>query len=120
MGEARLVGATGRGGTAGSCFSTRGGVPSASVRFEWDEYNEEHITAHNADREGCESVWDDPHRVGIGFARRGGEVRHALLGRTGAGRLLFVVYTLRSGRVRVVTARDATRSERRTYRRNNQ
>ncbi|MCZ7577255.1 MAG: BrnT family toxin [Dehalococcoidia bacterium] len=33
---------------------------------------------------------------------------------------MYVVYTLRSGRVRVVTARDATRSERRTYRRNNQ
>lgn len=90
------------------------------MQFEWDEYNEGHIAAHDADRDECESVWDDPHRVGIGVARRSGEIRHALLGRTEAGRLLYVVYTLRSGSVRVVTARDATRSERRTYRRNYQ
>ncbi|MCZ7577256.1 MAG: hypothetical protein M5U18_09565 [Dehalococcoidia bacterium] len=34
------------------------------MQFEWDEYNEEHITAHDADRDECECVWDDPHRVG--------------------------------------------------------
>ena len=45
----------------------------------------------------------------------GTELRHFVLGRTDAGRLLFVVHTLRGERVRILSARDMTRSERKEY-----
>jgi uncharacterized DUF497 family protein len=46
----------------------------------------------------------------------GRERRWALLGATEEGRRLYVVYTRRRGRIRVVSARDATPREKRRYR----
>ena len=46
-----------------------------------------------------------------------GERRYGLIGATDEGRILTVIYTHRAGRIRVVTARDATHSEKRRYQR---
>ena len=46
-----------------------------------------------------------------------GERRFGLVGCTEDGRVLFVVYTIRHGLVRVVTAPDASAATRRRYRR---
>ena len=43
------------------------------------------------------------------------EVRYHALGQTDAGRRLFVVVTVREGRLRVVTARDMGKKERKVY-----
>src|SRR5690606_28541430 len=43
------------------------------------------------------------------------EPRHYCLGRTAAGRFLFVAFTVRGSRIRVISARDMSRRERRTY-----
>jgi uncharacterized DUF497 family protein len=43
------------------------------------------------------------------------EVRYYALGQSDAGRLLFVVYTLREDRARVISAREMTRRERKEY-----
>jgi len=45
------------------------------------------------------------------------EQRWATIGRTSRNRFLTVVFTRRQGRIRVVTAPDATEDEKRTYRR---
>jgi len=44
-----------------------------------------------------------------------GESRHYALGQTDAGRLLFLVYTLREERIRVISARDMMPRERKEY-----
>jgi hypothetical protein len=44
------------------------------------------------------------------------ERRYYVLGQTDAGRELFVVFTMRGTRVRVISARDMNRKERRVYR----
>lgn len=44
-----------------------------------------------------------------------GERRWVLLGLSGAGRLLTVVYTLRGDNVRLISARRATKKEERCY-----
>jgi uncharacterized DUF497 family protein len=44
-----------------------------------------------------------------------GERRHVLLGRSHAGRLLVVVHTERGATIRIISARAATRPERKTY-----
>jgi uncharacterized protein len=46
-----------------------------------------------------------------------GEKRSAVVGATGGGRLLFVVFVRRGDLIRVVSARDAAQSEKRAYRR---
>lgn len=43
------------------------------------------------------------------------ELRFFLLGQTDAGRLLFVAFTLRATLIRIISARDMSRKERRVY-----
>ncbi len=43
------------------------------------------------------------------------EKRYYALGQTGAGRYLFVAFTLRRTRIRVISVRDMKRNERATY-----
>ena len=44
-----------------------------------------------------------------------GEQREAVIGMTAAWRLLYVVYVLRANDIRIISARLATKSERRLY-----
>lgn len=88
----------------------------ARDEFEWDEGNEGHI-APDVEPWEAEDAMRDPKRVPQSAYNARGERRWALLGATKAGRILFVVFTHRRGRIRVVTARDAVRSEKRRYRR---
>ena len=46
----------------------------------------------------------------------GAETRYYALGQTDEGRALFVAFTMRGRRLRVVSARDMRRKERRVYR----
>jgi uncharacterized DUF497 family protein len=87
------------------------------MQFEWDDANEDHIAEHGVAAEEVEEAFADPRRRDSRAYNTATERRGAVLGRTADGRLLFVVYTLRRGRVRVVTARDATAAERQWYRR---
>jgi uncharacterized DUF497 family protein len=45
-----------------------------------------------------------------------GEERFYALGQTESGRLMFVVFTVRGRLIRVISARDMNRKERRVYR----
>jgi uncharacterized protein len=85
--------------------------------FDWDEANVEHIARHGVTIEEAEESLTDSRRVGASAFQVEGEHRRAVIGATADGRLLFVVYTRRKRKVRVITARDATQSERRRYRR---
>jgi uncharacterized DUF497 family protein len=82
-------------------------------RFEWDDGNKEHIARHGVDFSEAEEVLGlDP------YIRRGRQERYLAYGPTSDGRYLFVVSKRkRRGTIRVITARDMTRGERRAYRR---
>ena len=43
------------------------------------------------------------------------EDRYRALGKTDEGRTLFLAFTLRNGKIRVITARDANKKERKAY-----
>ena len=58
----------------------------------------------------------DPFHV-AGDATRGDEERQLIIGYSLSQRLLLTVYTDRHERVRVISARPATRAERRVYER---
>jgi len=87
------------------------------VELDWDDANEEHIARHGVRPEEAEETLMDPRRTKAPAYSTERERRRAALGATMDGRLLFVVYTVRHGRLRVVAARDATARQRRRYRR---
>ncbi len=82
-------------------------------RLVWDDWNEEHIARHNVTPiEVAEVTANRP------FTTRGRKDRYRVIGQTGAGRLLTVIVAPRDGgETYVLTARDATREERRAYQR---
>ena len=83
--------------------------------YEWDDGNEEHIARHGVSPWEAEEAVDDRYRIRT-EAHSG---RRGVVGRTEDGRLLAVFYEQLGDRVRVVTARRATATEERAYRRAN-
>jgi uncharacterized protein len=81
--------------------------------FEWDENNElKLLETHDVSAIEAEQCFANRHT-----RRRGRGGANLLLGRTDGGRLLFLVYEQRTdGVVRVYSAREMTRGERRTFR----
>ena len=64
----------------------------------------------------CEEVFfNRPLMVGDDSKYSIQENRYFVLGRSNAGRTLFLVITVRSDRVRVISARDQSRKERQVY-----
>ena len=88
-----------------------------SFEFEWDVGNrEKNLLKHRVSNAECEETFFDPHkRILKEVFRLGGqgrERRYVMIGRTKAERGLFIVFTFRGGRVRVISARDLNRKER--------
>ena len=84
--------------------------------FDWDEHNTAHIARHGVTPEEAEeAVLNGPSDQEI--ALRQGETRRAAIGRTNAGRYLFLVTTWRGGRLRVVTAYPASKKHIERFRR---
>jgi uncharacterized DUF497 family protein len=83
--------------------------------FDWDDSNVDHIARHQVQPEEAEEALTDPRRIGAPAYDVENEQRRAILGATVDGRILFVVYTIRHGKPRVVAARDATARQRRRY-----
>jgi uncharacterized protein len=87
------------------------------MEFDWDEANLEHIAKHGFDDYECEEVFFDPQITSTPAYNLKGENRQAVIGKTDGGRIAFIVYTIRNQKVRVISARNADDSEKRTYRR---
>ena len=87
------------------------------IRFEWDAGNQnKNWTKHQVANEECEEVFFDPHmKVMEDETHSEMEHRNLALGKTAAGRFLFVVFTERGVKVRVISARNMSRKERKAY-----
>ncbi len=93
---------------------------SSFVGFQWDEGNtDKNLTKHNVQNWESEQIFfnkpllvlDDPkHSLA--------EKRRAVFGRTDAGRRLVVVFTRRGRLIRVISARDMDRKEKKFYEEN--
>jgi len=83
--------------------------------FDWDESNTDHIAQHDVEPWEAEEAATDRGRVP--FTAHSG--RTGFIGRTDDGRVLVVVLGRKARLWRVVTAREATRGEKRAYRRYN-
>ena len=90
------------------------------VGFQWDEGNagKNRIT-HKVENWECEQIFfNEPLLVLDDPKHSAAEKRSAAFGRTDAGRLLAVVFTKRGKLIRVISARDMNRKERRFYEEN--
>ena len=87
------------------------------IGFDWDDGNvTKNWETHDVSEAECERVFFNRPLI----ARRDtghseGEARFYVLGRTDSGRLLFVAFTIRHDKVRVISARDMTRAEKQRY-----
>jgi len=85
--------------------------------FQWDEGNaDKNWLRHRVTRAECEQVFfNRPLVVAEDTRHSAAEPRFYALGETDAGRTLFLVFAIRGELVRVISARDASRRERRVY-----
>jgi uncharacterized DUF497 family protein len=86
--------------------------------FEWDEGNsEKNWLKHKVSWTECEEVFfNQPLLVASDVKHSPGEPRFYALGQTDVARLLFLAFTIRNKLIRVISARDASRRERKVYR----
>ncbi len=85
------------------------------VEFEWNEIKaQSNFVKHGVTFEEGAEVFLDPFYV-VGDASANNEEREFVLGYSLAERVLLVVHVNRSARIRIISARVATRTERRLY-----
>jgi uncharacterized protein len=87
------------------------------VEFEWDaDKASSNLSKHGVSFGEAMTVFGDALEVTIPDpAHSDTELRFVSIGLSEADRLLVVAYTERDQRVRIISAREATRKERRDY-----
>ena len=87
--------------------------------FDWDEGNLlKNWEKHGVTVAECEQVFfNRPLLARPGERHSLAEARFYVLGKADSGRHLFVVFAIREDRIRVISARDQSRKERRSYER---
>ncbi len=85
--------------------------------FDWDEGNKDkNWKSHEVEYRECEEIFfNKPLLVYPNSTHSHGETRFCALGVTNAGRRIFLAFTLRNKLIRVITARNQSRKERRAY-----
>jgi hypothetical protein len=87
------------------------------LRFEWDPGKAEvNLKKHRVSFDEASTVFDDPLFITFLDEEHSiGEERYITMGLSKGGNLLLVAHTDRGGRIRIISAREATRNERRFY-----
>lgn len=86
------------------------------IEFEWDESNEKKLLArHGLGRTEVEQPFFNIHLLRPDEKHSGYEKRYNLLGITDSRRVLFITFTIRKDKIRVISARPADRRERTIY-----
>lgn len=91
-------------------------LPDA-VTFEWDKGNvDKNLKKHQVfDRETEEAFNDESKFIFEDERHSEKEIRYALFGKSDKGRKLSIVFTVRKDKIRIITARDMSKKERRDY-----
>ena len=85
--------------------------------FEWDAGNsEKNLIKHGVTIAEFEEAFADEGKIVREDKEHSlTEIRHHLLGKTNRGRLLFISFTVRGDKIRVISARAAHKRERAYY-----
>jgi len=89
--------------------------------FEWDENNrEKNWEKHGVLASECEEAFFNlPLLLQPDPAHSQKEPRYYVLGQTVLGRRLFIAFTIREDKIRVISARDMSKKERNIYEQTN-
>ena len=90
----------------------------SEIVFEWDQWNvQKNEDKHGVSRLEAESAFYDPHLHLFEDLRHSSprETRYILYARSLEARVIMVGFTRRGRKVRVITARPASRKERQVY-----
>ena len=82
------------------------------AQFDWDDANTGHVARHGVTTEEVEQALANDPLLVLAAQKRSGEERVLCAGLTDAGRPIQFVYTMRRGRIRVITAHTAKRKVR--------
>lgn len=86
------------------------------ITFEWDEYNKTKIRLkHNTTPEDAEQTFFNERIIIFDQKHSAIEQRYQLLGMNNSNRVLFIVFTIRNNKIRVISARSASKKERSMY-----
>ena len=87
------------------------------IGFEWDEGNKDkNWIKHKVSNSECEKIFfNQPLIVNFDEKHSETEARFYALGHTDLYRELFIVFTIRNKRIRVISARDMSKKERKIY-----
>jgi uncharacterized DUF497 family protein len=87
------------------------------MRFEWDKNKAaKNLSKHEVSFEEAKTVFDDPLYVDFYDPDHSEkEERYLIVGESNRRRLLIVSYTEKEKAIRLISAREVTRSEREAY-----
>ena len=82
------------------------------LEFDWDKGNIEKSLRHQIlDQETEEVFFDEQKKTFKDKLHSGKEERFRVVGKTKEGKLLFVVFTVRKGKIRIISARIINKKE---------
>ena len=84
------------------------------IEFDWDDENTKHLAAHKVPPAEFEQLLEN-EPLDLAYELIENEERYRSVGLTNRGRLLSAVWTIRSGKVRAITAFPATFSDRKAF-----
>ncbi len=87
------------------------------ISFNWDQGNKgKNYVKHKVTDQECEEAFFDPSKkLSRDIIHSGEEERYILLGQTKEKRTLFVIFTMRTHKMRVISARDLNKREIKLY-----
>ena len=88
-----------------------------SLQFDWNpEKAASNLKKHEVSFEEAATVFDDPAFITLlDEAHSHSEERYLTIGLSASNRLLLIAHAERAGKVRLISARKATKNERRFY-----
>ncbi|GAB4219479.1 MAG: BrnT family toxin [Candidatus Microgenomates bacterium] len=86
------------------------------IDFDWDEGNiDKNQIKHNVHFKECEEVFLNKPMIDKDIKHSLKEKRYFCLGETNKKRYLFISFTIRNYKIRVISARPMSKKERRIY-----
>ena len=87
-------------------------VDKSAFEFEWDMGNIDKNKKHGVEDKEAEEVFlDERKKTFKDKLHSDGEERFRVVGKTKKGRLLFVAFTKRKNKIRIISARDINKKE---------
>lgn len=92
---------------------------SEKLEFDWNEANiKKNEIKHRVHYKECEQVFLNDPVIYEDIKHSGQEKRYHCLGKTDLNRLLFISFTLRDPKIRIISARPMSKKERKQYEKN--